>query len=212
MAEPLCKRTALDGVIKRDCSIEVIDRTIEVIAALDQSAGKQQRNTHETVAHHERDRRSLFFGEHQKLRRKLSHRIPIERPSVRHPDAIKHNEQEQRLFQGLAQRLGLFDQQVRPLNGRFGFRCGLAFDVKERRDERDLKFVVKGASFGDGDVGLEQIYRDLIELNPHPERLVMEFEPIPDPNLNPLESLDRSKRFVEKISGFRFKYPKVEAL
>ena len=74
-------------------------------------------------------------------------------------------------------------------------------------DERELKLVVKGASLGDGDVGLGQIYRDLVEFNPNPEKLVMEFELIPDPNMNPLESLDRSKRFVEKISGFQFKYP-----
>jgi sugar phosphate isomerase/epimerase len=75
-------------------------------------------------------------------------------------------------------------------------------------DTKELKLVVTGASLGDGDVGLEQIYRDLIELNPAPEKLVMEFELVPDPKLNPLESLERSKCFVERISGFPFIYPK----
>ena len=88
----------LDGVIKRDCLIEVINCSIEVIAAFEQIAGKHQRNTHDTVPNQERDWRPLFFGERQELRRKLSHGIPIERPSVRDPDAIEHNEQEQRVF------------------------------------------------------------------------------------------------------------------
>ena len=76
-----------------------------------------------------------------------------------------------------------------------------------RPDTRELKFVVTGASFGDGDIGLESIYRDLMELNPDPDKLVMEFELIPDPAMNPFESLERSKRFVERISGHAFKYP-----
>ena len=98
LAETCSKRMMLTGVIKRDCSIEVIDCSIEVIATLDQIASKHQRNAHDTMPNQERDWRSLFFGEHQKLCRKLSHRIPIERPSLRDPDAIEHNEQEQRVF------------------------------------------------------------------------------------------------------------------
>ena len=76
-------------------------------------------------------------------------------------------------------------------------------------DTRELKFVVTGASLGDGDIGLEKIYRDLMELNPDPARLVMEFELIPDRALDPFESLERSKRFVERISGYAFKYPPI---
>ena len=96
------QRTMLGRVIKRDCSIEVI-------AALDQIAGKQQRNSHYAVPDYERECRSLFFGERQELRRKVSHGIPIERPSVRDPDAIEHREQEQRVFGRLSQRFGSFD-------------------------------------------------------------------------------------------------------
>lgn len=92
------------------------------------------------MPNHKRDRRSLFFGERQELRRKLAHGIPIECPSVSDPDAIEHNEQEQRVFERLSQCFSLFDQQMRALYGRFGFRCGLSFDVKDRRDERHLKF------------------------------------------------------------------------
>jgi sugar phosphate isomerase/epimerase len=74
-------------------------------------------------------------------------------------------------------------------------------------DESELKFVVKGASLGDGDIGLEQIYRDLAEARFPSKALLMEFELIPDAALHPWESLERSKRFVERISGFPFRYP-----
>src|SRR6476469_7434485 len=49
LAETRSERTMLDGVIKRDCSIEVIDCSVEMIATLDQIASKHQRNTHDTV-------------------------------------------------------------------------------------------------------------------------------------------------------------------
>jgi hypothetical protein len=32
----------------------------------------------------------LFLGEHQELRRKLTHRVTIERDMVRDPEAIEH--------------------------------------------------------------------------------------------------------------------------
>ena len=47
---------------------------------------------------------------------------------------------------------------MRPLYGRFGFRCGLSFDVKERRDERHLKFDLLATQCGSAGQG-----RDLVE-------------------------------------------------
>jgi hypothetical protein len=47
---------------------------------------------------------------------------------------------------------------MRPLHGRFGFRCGLSFDVEERRDERHLKFDLLATQCGRAGQG-----RDLIE-------------------------------------------------
>ena len=41
LAETRSERTMLDGVIKRDCSIEVIDCSVEMIATLDKIAGKK---------------------------------------------------------------------------------------------------------------------------------------------------------------------------
>lgn len=80
-------------------------------------------------------------------------------------------------------------------------------DYHCRPDERELKLVVTGAALGGGDVGLGCIYQDLLELHPDPASLVMEFELIPDADLGAWESLERSKRFVERISGVRFSYP-----
>lgn len=76
-------------------------------------------------------------------------------------------------------------------------------------EENELKLVVRGASLGDGDVGLESIYRDLLAYHPRPEELVMEIELIPDAGLDPWDSLERSKRFVEKLSGHAFLYPEI---
>lgn len=72
---------------------------------------------------------------------------------------------------------------------------------------RELKFEIRGATFGEGDVGLETIYRDLVARHPNPEEIYMQFELVPDRSIHPLESLRLSKRFVERISGFPFRYP-----
>jgi hypothetical protein len=47
---------------------------------------------------------------------------------------------------------------MRPLYGRFGFRCGLSFDVEERRDERHLKFDLLATQCGTAGQG-----RDLVK-------------------------------------------------
>jgi len=74
-------------------------------------------------------------------------------------------------------------------------------------NEKTLMLELKGASLGEGDMELERLHRDLMELHPDPESLVMEFELIPDAALGPWASLERSKRFVERISGWKFRYP-----
>lgn len=74
-------------------------------------------------------------------------------------------------------------------------------------NERTLMLEMRGASLGDGDMGLAEIFRDLAGLHPAPEELVMEFELVPDPTMDPLVSLKRSKRFVEGLSGWQFRYP-----
>ena len=55
------------------------------------------------------------------------------------PDGVEDREQEQRVFGRLAECLSLFDEQVCPLGGRPSFWSGIAFDMDERSDERDLK-------------------------------------------------------------------------
>jgi sugar phosphate isomerase/epimerase len=76
-------------------------------------------------------------------------------------------------------------------------------------NEKNLMLEMKGASLGDGDMALEAVYRSLSELHPDPGSLLMEFELVPDPSLNPWVSLERSKRFVERLSGWKFHYPEV---
>jgi len=80
---------------------------------------------------HKRNRRRLLFGERQKLRRKLTRGVAIERNEGRAPEAEKDREQQQWVFGRLAERFGLFDQQACALLGRFGFRRSMPFDVDE---------------------------------------------------------------------------------
>ena len=81
---------------------------------------------------HERDSRPLLLRERQELRRKLAQRVAIERHIVRDPETVEDREQQQRVFRRLSERFRLFDQQTCLLHGRFGFRCGIPFDMDER--------------------------------------------------------------------------------
>jgi len=66
---------------------------------------------------------------------------------------------------------------------------------------RPLAFMLQGAPLGEGDVGLRQIYLDLLELNPAPEKLVMQWELIPprDPKIDDMECLRRSWEFIRSL-------------
>lgn len=70
-----------------------------------------------------------------------------------------------------------------------------------------LAFEIGGAALGDGDVGLEEIFADLMRLHPDPENLVLEIEWVPNKEEAAFESLDRSKRFLEKLGAPAFRYP-----
>jgi len=71
-------------------------------------------------------------------------------------------------------------------------------------DENTLSSLNIGATLGEGDMDLENVYQALIEGAAHPEKLVMQIELIPPPDSDPWESLRRSKDFIERISGHRF--------
>ncbi len=64
-----------------------------------------------------------------------------------------------------------------------------------------LKFVIGGAPLGEGHVGLEQVYRDLLDLAPEPDKLVMHWEMVPPKGMDGFECLERSWRFVRRITG-----------
>lgn len=62
-----------------------------------------------------------------------------------------------------------------------------------------LKFVIQGAPLGAGHVGLEQVYKDLLELNPAPEKLVMQWEMIPPKDMDAWECLEQSWTFIRGL-------------
>ena len=78
---------------------------------------------------HQRDGRPLLLGERQELRRKLAHRVAIERDIVRDPEAVEDREQQQRVFGRLSERFSLLDQQTCPLYSCLGFRRRVPFDM-----------------------------------------------------------------------------------
>ena len=73
-------------------------------------------------------------------------------------------------------------------------------DHRVHPQPRGLTFVIKGAPLGEGHVGLEQVYKDLLELNPDPDRLVMQWEMIPPKDMDPYECLERSWQFIRRIT------------
>jgi sugar phosphate isomerase/epimerase len=66
-------------------------------------------------------------------------------------------------------------------------------------DPRTLTFHVTGAVLGEGHVGLREVYDALLELNPNPDALVMEFELVPPADMDPFEALKRSWAFVRSL-------------
>lgn len=68
-------------------------------------------------------------------------------------------------------------------------------------DPSTLTFVIGGAALGEGHVGLEQIYRDLLELAPDPEKLVMQWELVPPKGEDPFQALERSWAFIRRLTG-----------
>src|SRR5271166_3051899 len=88
---------------------------------------------------HERYRGSLFLSKRQELRREVATDIAVERHEVCHPETVEDGEQQQWVFGGLTQRFRSLDKQACLLDGRFGFRRRIAFDVHQSICERDLQ-------------------------------------------------------------------------
>ncbi len=66
-------------------------------------------------------------------------------------------------------------------------------------DPSELKFVIKGAPLGHGDVGLRAIYEDLLKLAPNPSSLVMQWEMVPPKDMNSFDCLAQSWEFVRSL-------------
>ena len=91
------------------------------------------------MPNHERDCRPLLLRERQELRREIAQSVAIECHLVRYPEGVEDREQQQGIFGRLAQRFSLLDQQTCLLRSRPGFGGGIAFDMHEWGDQRDLK-------------------------------------------------------------------------
>ena len=122
----------LGGIVKRD-------RLIQVRPAFRDVPPYQQGSSHEAMPDHQRGFRPLLFREHQELRREIATDIAIEGHKVRYPEGVEDREQQQGIFGRLAQRFSLLDQQTCLLRSRPGFGGGIAFDMHEWGDQRDLK-------------------------------------------------------------------------
>src|SRR6516225_2004968 len=141
----------LGGIVKRN-------RLIVVLSALRHVSGTQGGCAHKAMCYQERSRRPLLLGERQELRRKPEYHVAVERYIVCDPEAVENREQQQRVFGGLSERFGLFDQQMRLLHCGLGLRRGIPFDMDERGYERDLKLDLLATQRGRSGQG-----RDLIE-------------------------------------------------
>ena len=90
---------------------------------------EQQGIPHDPMTDHDRNRRLLLLCEFKELRRKLAMRVALGRHEAREPAAVEHREQQQRVFDRLSERVGLFDQQACPLGGGPGFWRSVAFNM-----------------------------------------------------------------------------------
>ncbi|TVR51657.1 MAG: hypothetical protein EA425_06650 [Puniceicoccaceae bacterium] len=68
-------------------------------------------------------------------------------------------------------------------------------------DESILHFVVQGASIGEGHARLREVFTTLINRHPDPEKICFQLELVPPKDLDPWESLRRSKAFLETLPG-----------
>jgi hypothetical protein len=115
---------------------------VEVSSALDDIPRTRRSSAVDAMGDEKRGGRRLSLGQGQELRREAAQHRAVERHVVRDPEPIERREQQQRVFERFAKRLGLFDEETRPLRRRPRFRRAIAFDAAKRRDERDLQLDV----------------------------------------------------------------------
>jgi hypothetical protein len=99
----------------------------------------QQTDANDAMRRQQERRCSLFFGEREKLCRKLTQSIAIEGYDVHGNKPVKGREYYQRVFGGFSERLSLVDQQTCALDSSPGFWRCVTFDVDKRSYERYLK-------------------------------------------------------------------------
>jgi len=71
--------------------------------------------------------------------------------------------------------------------------------VRPEKETYPLRFEIAGAVLGEGDVGLAQAHRILLDNAPDPDRCVMLMEMIPPRPMDPVECLEKSLAFVRSL-------------
>ena len=69
---------------------------------------------------------------------------------------------------------------------------------------KDLNFQLVGATLGEGQVGLESMYKKLLDLHPDPASVHLTIEWVPDPEKDAIDCLNTSLSFLERLSGGTF--------
>src|SRR3974377_1979147 len=88
------------------------DRLIVVRPTFLDVSCTHQGSAHQAVPNHERNRRSLLFGELQELRCEVAQSSAAECHIVPDPETVNDREQEQRIFGRLSERNSSFDIQA----------------------------------------------------------------------------------------------------
>ena len=71
--------------------------------------------------------------------------------------------------------------------------------VRPEKETYPLRFEIAGAVLGEGDVGLAEAHRILLDNAPDPDRCVMLMEMIPPRPMDPVECLEKSLAFVRSL-------------
>src|SRR6201981_735171 len=91
------------------------------------------------MPNHNWDCSPLLLRQPQDVCCEIAQSLAVEGHQIRYPEGVQNREQQQRVYGRLSERFGLLDQQTSLLCCRLGFRGGIAFDMDEWGDERDLK-------------------------------------------------------------------------
>src|SRR5271169_892430 len=104
----------LDRVVKSE-------RLIAVLSAMGRGPDERHGGGHHAVPNSERNQGFLFFSKCQCAFGKIATYVGVRCEYVRHPEAMKHQEQQQRVFRRFPERYSLLNKQTCLLQSCSGF-------------------------------------------------------------------------------------------